>query len=142
MTARISPYLNFRHEARAAMEFYGEVFGAEPTFSTFEEFGMADDPADAGKVMHSQLELPAGGGVLMASDAPAAMPVPDEITAAVALFGDASDRDHLRAVFARLSEGGTPGVPMEVAPWGDEFGMVTDRFGVGWMVNVAAPAQA
>lgn len=140
MTARISPYLGFRDQARAAMTFYGEVFGAEPTFSTFDEFGMAQDPADAGKVMHSQLELP-GGGVLMASDAPAAMPVPGESSVSVALFGDAADAETLRAVFARLSEGGTPGVPLEVAPWGDEFGMCTDRFGVGWMVNVAGPAQ-
>ncbi|MBF0687954.1 MAG: VOC family protein [Cellulomonas sp.] len=141
MTARISPYLNFRDEARAAMEFYAEVFGAQPTFSTFEEFGMADDPADGGKIMHSQLELPAGGGVLMASDTPAGMPVPEESSASVALFGDAQDAAALRTVFARLSEGGTPGVPMEVAPWGDEFGMCTDRFGVGWMVNVAGPGQ-
>jgi len=141
MTARISPYLNFRDQARAAMEFYAEVFGAQPTFSTFEEFGMADDPADAGKIMHSELELPAGGGVLMASDAPAGMPVPDASSASVALFGEAQDAPALRAVFARLSEGGTPGVPMEVAPWGDEFGMCTDRFGVGWMVNVAGPGQ-
>ncbi|UZN03525.1 VOC family protein [Cellulomonas sp. S1-8] len=141
MTARISPYLGFSGQARAAMEFYGEVFGAEPTFSTFDEYGMAQDPADAGKIMHSQLELPSGGGTLMASDAPAAQPAPDESSSSVALFGEAADAEALRAVFARLSEGGTPGVPMEVAPWGDEFGMVTDRFGVGWMINVAGAPQ-
>ncbi|MCC2315047.1 VOC family protein [Cellulomonas xiejunii] len=141
MTARISPYLGFRDQARAAMEFYGDVFGAQPVFSTFEEFGMAQDPADAGKIMHSQLELPAGGGLLMASDTPVGMPVPDESSASVALFGGPQDAEALRTVFARLSEGGTPGVPMEVAPWGDEFGMCTDRFGVGWMVNVAGPGQ-
>lgn len=142
MTARLSPYLNFHDQARAAMEFYGDVFGAEPTFSTFDEFGMVQDPSDAGKIMHSQLELPAGGGALMAADTPSGMPAPAEVSAQVALFGGAEDAEVLRAVFARLSEGGTPGVPMEVAPWGDEFGMVTDKFGVGWMVNVAGPGQA
>lgn len=141
MTARLSPYLGFRDQARAAMEFYADVFGGTPTLSTFEEFGMADDPADAGKVMHSQLELPGGGGTLMASDAPAGMPVAEHPSGSVALFGDAGDAEALRAAFARLAEGGTDVLPMAVAPWGDEFGQVTDRFGTTWMVNVAGPPQ-
>ncbi|WP_308054105.1 VOC family protein [Cellulomonas xiejunii] len=107
MTARISPYLGFRDQARAAMEFYGDVFGAQPVFSTFEEFGMAQDPADAGKIMHSQLELPAGGGLLMASDTPVGMPVPDESSASVALFGGPQDAEALRTV-SRGSPRGAP----------------------------------
>lgn len=44
-------------------------------------------------------------------------------------------------MFARLSEGGKVTEPMVVAPWGDEFGMCTDRFGIDWMVSVAGPGQ-
>lgn len=137
MTARLSPYLHFRGQAREAVEYYGDVLGATPTLSTFDDYGMVADPADAGKVMHAQLELPGGGGVLMAADVPAGMPAPQESSASVALFGGPEDADTLREVFRRLSADGTTGVPMEVAPWGDEFGMCTDRFGVEWMVNVA-----
>ena len=135
MTARLSPYLGFRDQARAAMTFYGEVLGSTPTFTTFDEFGMAQDPADAGKIMHAALTLP-GGDVLMASDAPASMTVP-ETSAQVALSGGQEDAEHLRTVFARLSEGGKVTEPMAVAPWGDEFGKCTDRFGIDWMVSVA-----
>ena len=139
MTARLSPYLGFRDQARAAMTFYGEVLGSTPTFTTFDELGMAQDPADADKILHSALELP-GGDVLMASDAPAAMPVP-ETSAQVALAGGQGDAEHLRAVFARLSEDGQVTAPLAVAPWGDEFGMCTDRFGIAWMVSIARPAS-
>jgi PhnB protein len=139
MTARLSPYLGFRDQARAAMDFYADVFGGAATSSTFDEFGMASDPADAGKIMHSQLELP-GGGTLMASDTPASMPAPER-PGAVALFGDAADAETLRAAFARLADGGSDVMPMAVAPWGDEFGQVTDRFGTTWLVNVAGQPQ-
>lgn len=72
MTARLNPYLGFVADARQAMEFYASVFGGEPTFSTFAEAGMSDDPAEGAKIMHSQLETPSGF-VLMCSDAPAGM---------------------------------------------------------------------
>ena len=51
------------------------------------------------------------------------------------LSGD--DEDRLRGWWDALSAGGTVGVPLEKAPWGDSFGMCTDRFGVAWMVNIA-----
>src|SRR5215213_2006325 len=71
MTSRLNPYINFADSARQAMEFYRGVFGGELTVSTFGEAGMGGG-ADADKVMHAQLETPAGY-TLMASDAPAGM---------------------------------------------------------------------
>ena len=53
----------------------------------------------------------------------------------MSLSGD--DEPRLRGYFERLGEGGTVAVPFEKAPWGDTFGMVVDRFGTSWMVNVA-----
>jgi len=135
MTTRLNPYLNFRDEARAAIEFYRDVFGGELTISTFADLQAAEDPADADKVMHSQLETP-GGLVLMAADTPSSMQVPTGAGFAISLSGDHDDDAELRGYWDELSSGGTVTVPLEVAPWGDAFGMCDDRFGVSWLVNI------
>lgn len=137
MTATIAPYLNFRDRARDAMTFYASVLGGELTFSTFGEFSMSDDPADRDKIMHAQIVID-GRAVLMASDAPSSMatePGPEGFS--VALFGAATDAAWLRACFDGLAEGGTIAMPLAKAPWGDEFGMLQDRFGVDWMIDIA-----
>lgn len=134
MAAQLSPYLTFDGNAREAIEFYGAVFGVAPDISTFDSVGPVDDPALAKKVMHSQIPV-AGVGTLMASDAAPGMPPVGN--ASVALFGDTADRERLHAWFAALSDGASDVMGIETAPWGDEFGMLTDRFGIAWMVNVA-----
>jgi PhnB protein len=53
----------------------------------------------------------------------------------VSLSGD--DGDALRGYFEKLSDGGSVTMPMQKQAWGDEFGMVTDQFGVPWLVNVS-----
>lgn len=137
MTTRLNPYLNFRDEARAAIEFYRDVFGGELTISTFADFQAADDPADADKVMHSQLEAP-NGLVLMAADTPSSMEYSSGSSISVSLSGEQADDGELRGYWDKLSSSGTVTVPLEVAPWGDAFGMCVDRFGVSWLVNIAA----
>ncbi|MBD8079583.1 VOC family protein [Cellulosimicrobium arenosum] len=138
MSVQISPYLNFDGDAREAIELYGSVFGAEPAIDTFDSVGPVDDPATAKKVMHSQVEVP-GVGTVMASDVPPGTPAPPHGT--IALSGGQEEREQLHAWFAALSDGARDVMGIETAPWGDEFGMVTDRFGTVWMVNVAgAPA--
>ena len=57
-------------------------------------------------------------------------------TESLSLSGD--DEAELRGYWDGLTEAGTVAVPLEKAPWGDNFGMCTDRFGVPWMVNIAA----
>ena len=133
MPTNLNPYLNFRNSARAALEFYGGVLGAEPTISTFGEYGMSQDPADADLVMHGQITSPSGL-VLMAADTPSHMEVADTSNISVSLSGE--DLGELTGYWERLSDGGTVTVPLEPAPWGDTFGMLVDKFGVSWMVNV------
>jgi PhnB protein len=53
----------------------------------------------------------------------------------MSLSGD--DETELAGYYERLSAGGTVLMPLEKAPWGDKFGMVTDKYGIQWMVNVA-----
>ena len=69
MTIRLNPYLNFRDQSRAALEFYHSVLGGELTIATFGDYGMSDDPDRADLVMHGHLVSDAGLDI-MASDTP------------------------------------------------------------------------
>lgn len=131
----LNPYLNFRGNAREAMEFYKSVFSGELTLSTFGESGMSEDPSENDQVMHAQLAIP-GGLNLMGSDTPARMELTVGNSVSVSLSGE--DETQLRGYWDGLVAGGTVTVPMERAPWGDTFGMCIDRFGTHWMVNVTA----
>jgi PhnB protein len=138
MATTLNPYLNFRDGTREVMEFYASVFGGELTLSTFaENGGMGVGESEQGKVMHSQLRT-RSGMTLMAADVPSSMEVSANGT--VSLSGD--DEAELRGYWDGLVEGGSVTVPLEKAPWGDSFGMCTDRFGVDWMVNIAGGATS
>jgi PhnB protein len=134
MPAVLNPYLGFRDNAREAMTFYQSVFGGELTLSTFGEFQASEDPAEVDKIMHAMLTT-GQGMVLMGADTPNAMGYTPGSTVSVSLSGD--DEAELRGYWDKLSgDGGSVTVPMEQAPWGDIFGMCTDRFGTAWLVNV------
>ncbi|GLI27799.1 VOC family protein [Agromyces rhizosphaerae] len=136
----LNPYLTFGGEAREAMEFYQKVFGGELTTNTFRDFHMEDLPEEElDGIMHAQLTTPAGF-TLMGADAPAAMggPTPN---GNLSVSGGADEEDELRGYWAGLAEGGTIDMPLEVAPWGDAFGQVTDRYGVVWYVNLEGPGN-
>lgn len=140
MGTQLNPYLSFRDTAREAMEFYRSVFGGELTVSTFGDFHASDDPAEAGKVMHSMLAT-GDGMVLMASDTPNAMECTPGTNFSLSLSGE--DDAALRGYWDKLSGGGTVTMPLAPAPWGDTFGMCTDRYGTSWLVNITgAPAPA
>jgi PhnB protein len=136
VTSRLNPYISFADNARQAMEFYRGVFGGDLVVNTFGEAGAAA-PGEENKVMHAQLETPAGY-TLMASDTPAGMPRTEGSSISVSLSGD--DADDLRGYFTKLSESGSVTMPLEKQMWGDEFGMCVDPFGIQWMVNISQPA--
>jgi PhnB protein len=138
MATRLNPYLSFRDNASDAMDFYHSVFGGELTKSTFGDFQASEDPAEKDKIMHSQL-LTDSGYALMGADTPTSMAFNPGDTYAVSLSGD--DEDELRGYWDGLSDGADVTMPLEKAPWGDSFGMLTDRFGVRWMVNIAGTQQ-
>jgi PhnB protein len=133
MAARLNPYLSFDGDTQQAMEFYQSVLGGNLELRTFGEFG-APDASIADKIMHSMLETDKGF-TLMAADLAPGMEHQPGHNITVSLSGDDAD---LRGYFEKLSEGGTVSMPLEKQMWGDEFGMFTDKFGVPWMVNIAA----
>jgi PhnB protein len=138
MPTRLSPYLGFLTNAREAMEFYQFVFGGQLDISTFADLHASTSPEEDTMVMHSQLTSP-NGLVLMASDTPTRIPYTPGNTFSVSLSGE--DDAELRGYWDALSIGADVTMPLTVAQWGDAFGMLDDRFGVRWLVNItAAPA--
>ena len=139
MASRLNPYLSFRDNAREAMEFYQGVFGGKLDMTTFKEFDVPRTPEDD-KIMHAMLEAP-NGMVLMGADTPNGMEHTPGSTISVSLSGD--DEAELRGYYDKLKEGGTETMPMAKAPWGDSFGMLKDRYGIDWLVNISGqPAAA
>ncbi len=144
MQSKLNPYLNFNDQAKAAMEFYKNVFGGNLTMTTFQQGGMVQDPADAKRIMHAML-VAENAITLMASDIPAHMQAKDSIHvqagphAAISLSGD--NEEELRGYWNKLSEGAKITQPLVPSPWGDIFGMLDDQFGISWLVNIASKKQ-
>lgn len=136
MTTKLNSYIHFDGNARDAMEFYRSIFGGEVLSSTYGESASDDMPVDetmADKFMHAHLH---GGNIeLMGSD------MPDSANFAegsrVTLSINSNDEAELRGYWEKLSQDAQVHVPLDRAPWGDIFGMLTDKFGVNWMVNIA-----
>jgi PhnB protein len=135
MGITLNPYLNFEGNAREAMEFYEGVFGGTLNVSTFADFHASEDPSEDDLVMHADLEG-AGGIRFMAADTPKRMEFTPGTNISMSLSGE--DEPQLRGYFDKLADGGSVMMPLTKAQWGDTFGMCTDRFGVRWLVNIAA----
>ncbi len=136
MQSKLNPYISFEGSAREAMEFYKTVFGGKLDLSTFGEAGMTDHGVKPDQIMHASL-IAENGITIMASDSATGM---REYVAgtnmSVSLSGD--NEQELTDYYNKLVEGGTVQQPLTKAPWGDMFGMCIDKFGVFWMVNIAA----
>lgn len=138
MAVQLNTYLNFRDNARDAMEFYRSIFGGELTVSTFAEFQASEDPSEQDKIMHSMLQTEEGL-VLMGADTPNSIEYVQPGGFALSVSGD--DEPRLRGYWGALTADGTVTMPLEPAPWGDVFGMCTDKFGVSWMIDIGATEQ-
>lgn len=132
----ISPYLNFDGNCEEAMNFYKSVLGGDLEISRFGDFdgaGMPVDEKTKDQVMHSTLT--SGSLTFMASDGMPGRKVNFGDSVSMSLAGSSSDLDQLTKYFKGLSAGGKVTAPFAKAPWGDTFGMFTDKFGINWLVN-------
>ncbi len=134
MQTKLNPYLGFKDNARQAMEFYQTVFGGKLMMSTFKEFNASQDSSQDNKIMHAMLEAD-NGMTFMASDTPDCMEYKAGTNYSISLSGD--NEAELKGYFEKLSIGGKVTMSLEKAIWGDIFGMLTDKFGVSWLVNIA-----
>jgi PhnB protein len=136
----INPYLNFDGNAREAMTFYAKALDADLSLQTFGETGMKD-PAAADRVMHARLVpkgtdssmMSGGEAILMASDSQPGQPVTvgDNIWLSV----QSSDLAEQERMFNAIGDGGKVVMALNDTFWGARFGMVKDKFGLGWMFN-------
>ncbi|MBP7453272.1 MAG: VOC family protein [Ottowia sp.] len=152
---QFTPYLNFDGDCAQAMAFYAKLFGGQIVYQgTFGEMppdaNMPPLPdAAKNRVMHAHLQV--GAQSLMASDTLPAVPGQSADACAggylkpqglwVSIGADTvADGQRL---FDGLADGGQVSMPYGATFWSQGFGMVTDRFGTPWMVNVTAePAKA
>lgn len=134
----LNPYVSFKNNAREAMEFYKTIFGGKLTVSTFKEFHASQEASEDNLVMHSMLEA-SNGIVIMASDTPNRMEYKPGNNISMSLSGE--NEEELRGYWNKLLEGGTQTMPLEKAIWGDTFGMLTDKFGINWLVNISGKKQ-
>ena len=133
MNNMLTPYLNLQGTCEEAMNFYKGVFGGTLEISHFGDFPNAPEGYE-NKVMHSTLK--SDDLMFMASDG---MPggtvtVGDSVNMSLA----SEDEDKLTNFFNSLAEGGKITVPLAKQMWGDTFGMLTDKYGVHWLVNITA----
>jgi PhnB protein len=117
------------------MEFYKYVFGGELRLSTFKEYNASEDPSEDNKIMHAEL-ITENGITFMAADIPNRMEYHPGTNFSMSLSGE--DEAELKGYYRKLSEGGQVTQALEKAPWGDTFGMCTDKFGIAWLVNITA----
>jgi PhnB protein len=133
----LSPYLNFNGNAAEAMRFYQSVLGGELTVQTFGEAGMAKKPEEKDRTLHAALKNDLLS--FMASDGHPDRPVKFGDNIHMSLMG--SEEDKLTGYFTMLGQGGKVHMPLAKQFWGDTFGMLTDKYGVQWMINIAAKKQ-
>lgn len=133
--SQINPYLNFNGNTEDAFNLYKEVFGGE--FEMIMRFG--DTPGcenmpevEKNMIMHVALKI--GENFLMGTDIPASMP---QVTFGTnsSISVTVNSRAEADRVYNALAKGGNAIMPMADMFWGAYYGMLTDRFGVQWMIS-------
>lgn len=133
MAQQLNPYITFDGNCAEAMEFYAAALGGAVQKMSFRDAGM-----DADGVMHANLETPSGFH-LFASDTAPGMGVEHTVGNNVQISLSGNEADALRGYWNALSEGGQVIMPLERQMWGDDYGLLVDRFGISWHVNIAGP---
>ena len=136
---RIDAYLFFENECREAMTFYQQCLGGELSMIPIGQTAMADKmpPERKDYIMHSSLTN--GGVVLLAADN--CMGKKFEKGKSMALTLNCNSDAELHEVYNKLSAGGNAYHTPRVEFWGDTFGMLTDKFGVEWMLSYRPQGQ-
>jgi PhnB protein len=139
MTINTVPHLNFRGDARAALDFYRIVFGGEQMLVSYADAHNVQEPSEADQIMWGQVV--ADNGFRMAYDVPSATAYDaGEIPFFVSVRGE--DAGEITGYWDKLCEGSNVIVPLEPSGWAALYGMVKDRFGVTWVLDVMRPYGA
>ncbi|MBD8060900.1 VOC family protein [Oceanitalea stevensii] len=134
MTVAVTPHLNFRGQAREALEHYRTVFGGEVVTVTHADTGRPVPAGEEGNISWGQLVSTAGVRV-MVYDVPS-MDAWDPGTVPFYVSVRGTDAEEVRGYWEALAADATVVVPLAPSPWAPLYGMLTDRFGVTWVLDV------
>lgn len=135
---KLNPYVARDGDTRQMLEFYHSLLGGKLDLQTYGESPMPAPDSHKNRILHGRLDV--DGITIMAADAPPDMPL-SSTHSNVSLSLTGSDEEKLRRVFDGLGQGGKVTMPMEKQFWGDMFGMVDDKYGTHWMVDVEAGSE-
>ena len=152
MSATPVTHLNFHGDARAALEFYAAAFGGQSIVSTYGDFGMPAGLPDSDKVVFGQV-VAANGFTVMAYDVPGDAVAPSAgstrrengttITDQPFFLAlNADTLDEATGYWSALTPSAAIVEPLAASAWSPGFGMLTDQFGVTWVLNVVNAQQA
>jgi PhnB protein len=130
---RANAYLNFNGTCEQAFRFYAEVTGASiDQMMSFANSPMADHmpPEARGMIVHASMRI--GDTVLMASDAPGDRYRKPQGFSVSLVVDTAAEAER---IFSALSSGGEVSMPLQQTFFAARFGMLTDKFGIPWMIN-------
>lgn len=136
MSITTTTHLNFRGDARAALEFYQSVFGGELAVVSYQDAHNVQDPSEADQIMWGQVQ--GGNGIhLMAYDVPVRLPFEPGVNPVfVSVRGDAPEE--ITSYWKGLADGAEIVADLGPAGWSPLYGMLKDRFGVTWVLDVMA----
>lgn len=143
--AQVNPYLMFNGNCAEAFDFYKSVFGGEfKTKTTFGDMPPAEgepalDADTAKRIMHMSLPISAET-LLMGSDTHPRYG-DTKMGGNISLSVDVKSKEEADKVFNGLAAGGEIRMPIAMTFWNAYFGMLTDKFGIEWMVNYDHPQQ-
>jgi PhnB protein len=133
----ITAYLTFDGNCRKAMEFYAKCLAADLHIVPFSEAPM-DVPKEAkDRIMHARLSK--GSAALMASDTMPGMPLQQGNNFSIAIACESVEETE--RLFTALGQNGKVTMPLQETFWAARFGMLTDQFGINWMLNLDKPVQ-
>jgi PhnB protein len=154
MSITTTTHLNFLGDARAALEFYATVFGGQVTIATYRDFGMPEDAPGADNVVFGQVETQDGFRVM-------GYDIPGQSGGSASAAGSTRRENgvtvtdqpffvsvrgetlgEVEAYWQKLSVGASIVEPLAASAWSPGFGMLTDGFGVTWILDVAAAYTA
>jgi len=133
MPINVDAYLFFPGNAEQAIGFYQEVFNGQTTITRRGEVDPAASEGEKNQVINALLT---GGDVTLRASDRQDTTLGEQSRVELSIIG--TDEPRLRAIFDGLADGGTVRTPLARQFWGDTFGAVTDKYGIGWQVNIGA----
>jgi PhnB protein len=134
MSVSTTTHVNFRGQAREALEFYQSVFGGEAAIATYADIHAVEEPAQAGQVAFGRVDAPNGFTIMAYDVQPSKDYNPGQNPFYITLHG--TQGDEIKTLWEGLASTATTILtPLAPAPFAPLYGMLTDRYGITWIVG-------